>query len=101
MRVDKKTAKTSPGKAKLTSKLAYRPLGHRTGVYIVLSGGTNALSKQLANQAGVRCSGIAIGTYARDIVEDLVSQNGFYTNKDIIKQAYLIANQLVKANINE
>jgi len=101
MRVDKKTAKTSPGKAKLTSKLAYRPLGHRTGVYIVLSGGTNALSKQLANQAGVRCSGIAIGTYARDIVEDLVSQNDFYTNRDIIKQAYLIAHQLVKANTNE
>lgn len=101
MRVDKKTAKTGPGKAKLTSKRAYRPMGHKTGVYIVLSGGTNALSKQLANQAGVRCSGIAIGTYARDIVEDFVSHKDFYTNKDIIKQAYKTANKLVKANINE
>jgi ferredoxin len=101
MRVDKKTAKTGPGKAKLTSKRAYRPMGHRTGVHIVLSGGTNALSKQLANQAGVRCSGIAIGTYARDIVEDFVSRKDFYTNKDIIKQAYKVANELVKANTNE
>jgi ferredoxin len=100
MRVDKKTAKVGPGKAKLTSKLNYRPMGHKTGVYIVLSGGTNALSKQLANQAGVRCSGIAIGTYARDIIEDFVSQKDFYINKNIIKQAYLIANQLVKSNIN-
>ena len=100
MRVDKKTAKTGPGKAKLTSKRAYRPMGHKTGIYIILSGGTNALSKQLANQAGVRCSGIAIGTYARDIVENFVSHKDFYTDKSIIEQAYKTANELVKANIN-
>jgi len=101
MRVDKKTAKTGPGKAKLTSKRAYRPMGHKTGVYIILSGGTNALSKQLANQAGVRCSGIAIGTYARDIVENFISHKDFYTDKSIIEQAYKTANELVKANTDE
>jgi len=101
MRVDKKTAKTGPGKAKLTSKRAYRPIGHKTGVYIILSGGTNALSKQLATQAGVRCSGIAIGTYARDIVENFISHKDFYTDKSIIEQAYKTANELVKANTNE
>lgn len=101
MRVDKKTAKTGPGKAKLTSKRSYRPMGHKTGVHIVLSGGTNALSKQLANQTGVRCSGIAIGTYARDIVENFVSHKDFYTDKNIIEQAYKKANELVKANTNE
>ena len=99
MRVDKKTAKEGPGKAKLTSKRVYRPMGHRAGVYIVLSGGTNALSKQLADQSGVRCNGVAIGTYARDIIEDFVSHKDFYTNLDLIKQAYLTAHELVKINI--
>lgn len=98
MRVDKKTAKTGPGKAKLTSKRVYRPMGHKTGVHIVLSGGTNALSKQLADQAGVRCSGIAIGTYARDIVDDFVSNDNFYSDLNIIKQAYNVASELVKVN---
>jgi ferredoxin len=99
MRVDKKTTKTGPGKAKLTSKRVYRPSNHKTGVYIILSGGTNALSKQLAEQCEVRCNGVAIGTYARDIIEDFVSHPDFYENFNIIKEAYLIAHELVKLNI--
>ena len=53
----------------------------------------------LAKQAGVRCNGVAIGTYARDIIEDFVSDKNFYTDTNIIKKAYNIANQLVKDNI--
>jgi len=98
MKIDKKTIKTKPGKAKLTSKRVYRRMGSQTGIYIVLSGGTNALSKQLADQVGVRCNGIAIGTYARDIVENFVSDSNFYTDLNIIKQAYKVANELVKVN---
>ena len=99
MRVDKKTTKIGPGKAKLTSKRVYRPSNHKTGVYIILSGGTNGLSKQLAEQCEVRCNGVAIGTYARDIIEYFVSHLDFYENFDIIKEAYLIAHELVKLNI--
>jgi ferredoxin len=101
MRIDKKTSKQGPGKAKLTSKRAYRPMGHRMGVYIILSGGTNALSKKLANQTDVRCSGVAIGTYARDIVEDFVSNENFLSDLSIIKEAYLVSSELVKINTNE
>ena len=108
MRVNKKEAalsnkgkfkKEGSGKAKVLSKRIYKsPI---SSIPIVLSGGTNALSKQLAEQAGVRCSGVAIGTYARDIIEDFVSNDNFYTDINIIKEAYNIASQLVKDNINE
>jgi ferredoxin len=106
MRVNKKEAalsnkgkfkKEGSGKAKVLSKRIYRPL--ISSIPIVLSGGTNALSKELANQVGVRCNGIAIGTYARDIIEDLVSNDNFYTDINIIKEAYQVSNQLVKNNI--
>ena len=94
MRVNKKEGS---GKAKVLSKRIYRPL--ISSIPIVLSGGTNALSKELANQVGVRCNGIAIGTYARDIIEDLVSNDNFYTDINIIKEAYQVSNQLIKNNI--
>ena len=106
MRVNKKEAalsnkgkfkKEGSGKAKVLSKRIYRPL--ISSIPIVLSGGTNALSKELANQVGVRCNGIAIGTYARDIIEDLVSNDNFYTDINIIKEAYQVSNQLINSNI--
>ena len=100
MRVNKKEKKEGPGKAKLISKRVYRSKSHRSHVPIVLSGGTNALSKALANQAGVRCNGIAIGTYARDIVEDFVSNNNFHTDINLIRDAYNTAKELININTN-
>ncbi len=99
MRVNKKEKKEGSGKAKVSSKRIYRP--SILSIPVVLSGGTNVLSKQLAKQAGVRCNGVAIGTYARDIIEDFVSDKNFYTDINIIKNAFNLANQLVKNNINE
>jgi len=99
MRINKKTKKEGPGKAKVTSKRIYRPISHRNNIPIILSGGTNALSKQLSKQAGVRCNGVAIGTYARDIIENLVSNENFYTDINIIKEAFKVSNQLVKTNL--
>lgn len=98
MRINKKTKKEGPGKAELTSKRTYRPFGHRMGVPILLSGGTNGLSRKLSDLTGVRCNGIAIGTYARDVVEDLIREPGFYSDINIIKQAYDISLKLVNAN---
>tara|TARA_R100001163_G_C5068290_1_gene208337 strand:- start:5991 stop:7148 length:1158 start_codon:yes stop_codon:yes gene_type:complete len=100
MRVNKKEKKEGPGKAKLISKRIYRSKSHRSHIPIILSGGTNALSKTLANQSGVRCNGIAIGTYARDIVEDFVSDDNFYTDINLIKEAYNIAKELININTN-
>tara|TARA_Y100001972_G_scaffold31446_1_gene38705 strand:+ start:1677 stop:2828 length:1152 start_codon:yes stop_codon:yes gene_type:complete len=99
MRVNKKEKKEGPGKAKISSKRVYRP--NILSIPILLSGGTNALSKTLAKKAGVRCNGIAIGTYARDIIENFVVDKNFYNDLNIIKDAYKVANQLVKNNINE
>ncbi len=99
MRVNKKEKKEGPGKAKIVSKRIYRPVSHRSNIPILLSGGTNALSKKLAIQAEVRCNGIAIGTYARDIIEDFISNENFYTDINIIQKAYQVSSQLVKNNI--
>lgn len=99
MRLNRKDQKEGPGKAKVSSKRVYRSSSHRHSIPILLSGGTNSLSKKLAEQAGVRCNGVAIGTYARDIIEDYVSKENFYKDLNIIKDAYIIAKQLVKDNI--
>ena len=110
MRVNKKEAalsnkgkfkKRGSGKAKVISKRIYKPNSHKDNIPIMLSGGTNSLSKNLSDLMGVRCNGVAIGTYARDIIEDFVSDSNFYTDINIIKKAYNRANQLVKININE
>ena len=39
-------------------------------VYVLISGGTNSKSKELANLCGVDINGVAIGSYARKIVKD-------------------------------
>ena len=101
MRTNKRSVKDGPGKAQVTSKKEYRPYIPRSTVQILLSGGTNSLSKKLADMVGVRCNGIAIGTYARDIIEDIVNQENFLDDINKIKKAVNIAKKLVDANIKK
>lgn len=98
MRVNKKIKKEGSGKAELTSKKSYRPSGHRLGVFILLSGGTNALTRKLTQSCDVRCNGVSIGTYARDIIENLVTDEMFWSADNIILNALEIAKDLVKEN---
>ena len=98
MRLNRKKDKDLKAKAKIASTRNYRKQGHRNNVYIVLSGGTNELSKNLSNQCGVRVNGVAVGTYARDIVEEQVQNINFYNDDSIILEAYRIAKRLVKSN---
>lgn len=98
MRINKKEQKKTSGKASLKYKRFYRRMNHRIGIPILLSGGTNSLSRQLSEMAGVRCNGIAIGTYARDIIEDYVQHTNFYSDNNIIYNAYLEAKKLVESN---
>jgi ferredoxin len=100
MRINKKQEKQGPGKAKVSSKKIYKKINDETTIPIILSGGTNSLSKELSVKAGVRVNGIAIGTYARDIIEDYIQMPDFYNNKDVIREAYYIAKDLVNKNIN-
>jgi ferredoxin len=100
MRINKKQEKQGPGKAKVSSKKIYKKIDDETNIPIILSGGTNSLSKELSVKAGVRVNGVAIGTYARDIIEDYIQINDFYNNESAIREAYYIAKDLVNKNIN-
>jgi ferredoxin len=67
----------------------------------LLSGGTNSLTAILADQTGVKFQGASLGTFARKIVKDAINNENFYEDIDNIKKGYLIARELVVANIGE
>lgn len=97
IRVDKKSV-SKDGSKQITNKI-YRAHGHHQNIYIVLSGGTNSKSKELADLTGVRVNGVAIGTFARGIIENEINVHDFYNNHTSIKQAYENAKRLVVNNI--
>ncbi len=99
MKLNRKKDKVLTSKAKISSTRHYRSHNHKQGVYIILSGGTNSLSKKMANMSGVRVNGVAIGTYARDLIETYLKYPDFYSNNSIINDAYKMANNLVLLNI--
>jgi 4-hydroxy 2-oxovalerate aldolase len=82
---------------KRTNTLIYKKSNE---VNQLLSGGTNSLTTILANQAGVRFQGSSIGTFARQIVKDVVDSDNFYDTKNI-KKGYLIAKELVFTSVGE
>lgn len=98
MRKNVKEHTKSGGKAKISSKKIYRSSGHRLGVYILVSGGTNEYSKRLANLTNVRVNGISIGTYARDIIQDEIHRKDFFEKKKHILAAYKKAKKLIDAS---
>ena len=73
----------------------------KTEVNQLLSGGTNSLTTVLADQCGVRFQGSSLGTFARKIVKEIVNNDEFYNNPELIKEGYLIAKKLVLANVGE
>ena len=98
MRKNVKEETKSGGKAFISSKKIYRPSGHKLGVYILVSGGTNEHSKKLANLTAVQINGVSIGTYARDIIQDEISKRDFFEKKDYIISAYKKAKKLIDAS---
>lgn len=85
-------------KGKNQKKLKYKK---RIEVNQLLSGGTNSLTAVLADQCGVRFQGASLGTFARNLVKDIINNENFYSNKELIKQGYLIAQKLVVENVGE
>ncbi len=67
----------------------------------MLSWGTNSLTGILAKQNDVAYQGVAIGTFARNLVKEVINKDDFYTNIDLINQGYLIAKKLVVENNGE
>lgn len=66
-------------------------------VYIMLSGGTNSKTSELAKMCGINYNGIAIGTFARKIVARYVDRVDFLTNKYAFEDALKIAKTLVES----
>lgn len=64
-------------------------------VYIMLSGGTNSKTSELAKMCDIKYNGIAVGTYARKIVSKYIEREDFLHNEKIFNEALEIAKQLV------
>lgn len=65
-------------------------------VYIMLSGGTNSRTSELANMCGINYNGIAVGTFARKIVSRWVEREDFLNNEYAFNEALKIAETLVE-----
>ncbi len=68
-------------------------------VFILLSGGTNSKSTELAKQCGIVAHGVAIGSYARKIVRKYIDREDFLENKDVFNEALIIAKNLVDTSL--
>lgn len=98
MRLNKKREKDALGKQIIKSKKLYKPIDDDEVVPILVSGGTNSYSKELANKTNVRINGVSIGTYARDLIEEHISVNSFFENYIEISNAYAKAKKLVNVS---
>ena len=72
---------------------------NKNEINILISGGTNSLTASLAKQNDVRFQGVSIGTFARKIVKEYISQKDFYENSELIHKAVDRAKDLVWSNI--
>ena len=68
-------------------------------VYIMMSGGTNTKSTELAKLCGVRPNCLAVGSYARKIVKEYLERDDFYTNKEIFEKAVIKAKSLIDTTL--
>lgn len=66
-------------------------------VHIMLSGGTNSKTAELAKLCGINYWGIAIGSWARKIIKPYVCMPDFWENKEAQAKAVEIAKRLVKS----
>lgn len=68
-------------------------------VYIMLSGGTNGRTTELAKMCEISYNGVAVGSYARKIVKKFVDRKDFWTNPNVLEYALEVAKPLVDSVI--
>lgn len=68
-------------------------------VMILLSGGTNNKTGLLAKQCGLTTHGVAIGSFARKLVRELINKEGFDDDLSLIKKSVEAAENLMRVNI--
>ena len=66
-------------------------------VYLMLSGGTNSKTSELAKMCGINFHAIAVGSFARKIVKKYIERPDFWTNQNVIDQAVDTASSLIKS----
>ena len=64
-------------------------------VHIMISGGTNSKTKELAELCGIKYWGIAIGSWARKIVKQEITANDFWQNETLQNIAIQKASDLI------
>lgn len=73
----------------------------RIPVKILVSGGTNSRTGELLKKCSINVHGVAIGTFARKIVYDLIWDESFDESLELIGKAVKIAEDLINVNIKE
>ena len=66
-------------------------------VYIMLSGGTNSKTAELAKMCSINYNGIAVGSFARKIVRQYIEREDFLRNKYVFDDAVNIAKNLIQS----
>lgn len=66
---------------------------------ILLSGGTNSKTAEMARLCNIKFSGVSIGTHARKIVKEYVENDDFYSNSESLRKAIDIAEELVSQSL--
>lgn len=72
---------------------------HNSPGMLLISGGTNSNSGELARMCGVKINGVAIGTFARKIVSNYIEDKRFGQDMDLVAQAVSAAEKLILDNI--
>ena len=68
-------------------------------VYIMMSGGTNTKSTQLAKLCGVFPNCIAIGSYARKIVKEYLKKEDLFNDDKLLDEAVNLAKNLINTSL--
>ena len=65
------------------------------------SGGTNAKTMELCRMCEIYPDALAVGSYARKIVQDYTKLDDFLTDKEAFEKALVCAKQLVETVLND
>ena len=68
-------------------------------IYIMMSGGTNTKSTQLAKTCGVKPHCLAVGSYARKIIKKYLENENLLQDKNLQKEAVSIAKNLIDISL--
>ena len=81
--------------ADIIEKMLAEDKKERIHAHLLISGGTNSFTAELAQKSGVQYAGLSLGTHARKIVNSQLTVDGFYDRNDTLLAAIEIAKDLV------